>query len=166
MFRLLPLGHHLCVKQAPLLCKFPSSWPCGLRDPRTMASAASPVREFRSSDFNEIDLSRKIEEERLPDYVAERYYPVAIGETFQSRYQVVTKLGFGATSTIWLCRDLQYVFHVGEIWFIALKQHEGNVVTWPSRSMYAANEETRKSSFQITWEVLKRFTVVKDLSVV
>jgi hypothetical protein len=32
---------------------------------------------------------------------------VHLGEVFQSRYQVVAKLGFGVYSTVWLCRDLQ-----------------------------------------------------------
>lgn len=49
----------------------------------------------------------KIEEETLPEYAATRYYPVRIGQIFQDRYQVVGKLGFGVTSTVWLARDLQ-----------------------------------------------------------
>ncbi|PPJ58304.1 hypothetical protein CBER1_11232 [Cercospora berteroae] len=49
----------------------------------------------------------KVEEERLVGYRAEDFYPVNLGEVFRSRYQVVAKLGFGTTSTVWLCRDLQ-----------------------------------------------------------
>ncbi|QVM13755.1 hypothetical protein D8B26_008386 [Coccidioides posadasii str. Silveira] len=48
----------------------------------------------------------KIEEETIPGYVAARYYPVRIGEVFNERYQVVGKLGYGATSTVWLARDM------------------------------------------------------------
>lgn len=48
----------------------------------------------------------------MPDYLAERYYPVRIGDLFASRYQVVGKLGFGATSTVWLARDLSGRRHV------------------------------------------------------
>ncbi|GAB7354871.1 hypothetical protein MBLNU459_g5514t3 [Dothideomycetes sp. NU459] len=47
-----------------------------------------------------------VEEQRLPGYLAERYYPVKIGEVFHSKYKVVTKLGYGSASTVWLCRDL------------------------------------------------------------
>jgi serine/threonine-protein kinase SRPK3 len=54
-----------------------------------------------------IPASEKIEEETLPGYVATRYYPVRIGQIFQDRYQVVGKLGFGTTSTVWLARDLE-----------------------------------------------------------
>ena len=52
----------------------------------------------------------RIEEEKIIGYKAERFYPVHLGEVFKSRYQVVAKLGFGGSSTVWLCRDLKYVF--------------------------------------------------------
>lgn len=48
-----------------------------------------------------------IEEETLRGYKAEHYYPVEIGQTFQSRYKAVGKLGYGSASTVWLCRDLR-----------------------------------------------------------
>ena len=75
---------------------------------RTMASLKplSP-RQFPASGFVNLDSSEKIEEEELPFYVAEEYYPVYIGEVFASRYQVVSKLGYGTSSTAWLCRDLR-----------------------------------------------------------
>lgn len=47
-----------------------------------------------------------VEEEELPDYVAKDYYPANIGQTFNDRYKIVGKLGFGGSSTVWLCRDL------------------------------------------------------------
>lgn len=49
----------------------------------------------------------QIEEEGVIGYKANLFYPVRLGEVFQSRYQVVAKLGFGTTSTVWLCRDLR-----------------------------------------------------------
>lgn len=49
------------------------------------------------------------EDKGIPDYKAERFYPVRLGEVFNSRYQVVAKLGFSTASTICLCRDLEYV---------------------------------------------------------
>ncbi|KAB8202643.1 kinase-like domain-containing protein [Aspergillus parasiticus] len=48
-----------------------------------------------------------IEEETLPHYNPEHYYPVKIGDVYQARYEVTGKLGYGAYSTSWLCRDLQ-----------------------------------------------------------
>lgn len=60
---------------------------------------------FPSEGFPLIPADEKIEEESLPTYVASRYYPVKIGEIFHGRYQVVGKLGYGVTSTVWLARD-------------------------------------------------------------
>jgi hypothetical protein len=68
---------------------------------------ASPVRHFAQSNVQLLDSSDKLEEETLPWYSHERFYPVKIGEIFQSRYQVIGKLGFGGYSTVWLSRDLQ-----------------------------------------------------------
>lgn len=75
---------------------------------KTMASVPRlPPRQFPTSGYVILDPSEKIEEEKLPLYVSEDYYPVHIGEVFASRYQVVSKLGYGTSSTAWLCRDLQ-----------------------------------------------------------
>ncbi|RMX98209.1 hypothetical protein D0868_10218 [Hortaea werneckii] len=62
---------------------------------------------FTSTRAARIDVTRPFEEERLPWYRADQFYPVDIGETFNSRYKVVGKLGYGAYSTVWLCRDLK-----------------------------------------------------------
>ncbi|GLA61934.1 hypothetical protein AtubIFM54640_002467 [Aspergillus tubingensis] len=67
----------------------------------------SPPRTFPTTGYELLNHIPKLEEESLPDYRAERFYPVHIGEVFNSRYQVITKLGFGSSSTVWLCRDLQ-----------------------------------------------------------
>jgi serine/threonine-protein kinase SRPK3 len=63
--------------------------------------------EFNNPNNVRIPLSQAIEEETIPDYVASRYYPVRIGEVFQDRYQVVSKLRFGTSSTAWLAQDLE-----------------------------------------------------------
>ncbi|KAL2849803.1 CMGC/CLK protein kinase [Aspergillus pseudodeflectus] len=66
-----------------------------------------PQRQFLTSGFVKVDISRKIEEEELPLYKAENYYPASIGQVLESRYQIVSKLGYGTSSTVWLCRDLR-----------------------------------------------------------
>jgi hypothetical protein len=53
-----------------------------------------------------IMFSDPIEEETLPHYRFEHYYPVSIGQTFNERYKVLAKLGFGSESTTWLAKDL------------------------------------------------------------
>ncbi|KLJ08671.1 hypothetical protein EMPG_15875 [Blastomyces silverae] len=49
----------------------------------------------------------KLEEEELPAYNAVDFYPVKLGDVFDSRYRVIAKLGFGVGSSVWLCRDLE-----------------------------------------------------------
>jgi hypothetical protein len=45
------------------------------------------------------------EEQTLRKYQQKRYYPVRIGDVLNDRYKIITKLGFGAYSTVWLARD-------------------------------------------------------------
>lgn len=62
---------------------------------------------FPTSGFEITNASEVLDEERFEGFKTGRYYPVSIGEVFSSKYQVIGKLGFGATSTVWLARDLQ-----------------------------------------------------------
>lgn len=71
-----------------------------------MEKTPSPPRRFPSNGFKTINASEVLEEEQFEDFKAGRYYPVKIGEIFSSKYQVIGKLGFGVTSTVWLARDL------------------------------------------------------------
>jgi hypothetical protein len=54
-----------------------------------------------------IPLDVKFDEETIPGYSAKRYFPIQIGGILKNRYQVVGKLGWGVTSTVWLARDLE-----------------------------------------------------------
>ena len=49
----------------------------------------------------------KLEEEVHSWYSANTFYPAEIGQILHDSYQVITKLGYGAASTAWLCRDLR-----------------------------------------------------------
>ncbi|RAL01305.1 kinase-like protein [Aspergillus ibericus CBS 121593] len=66
----------------------------------------SKPRVFPRLGWDDIDHSILVEEEAIPTYKPERFYPVYIGEVLNHRYQVVGKLGYGSTATVWLCRDL------------------------------------------------------------
>lgn len=74
---------------------------------RLFFNAPSPPRIVKSSGYVLPDPTKKIEEERMPLYDEGLYYPVRLGDVYSSRYQVLSKLGFGANSTVWFCRDLQ-----------------------------------------------------------
>ncbi|KFY47801.1 hypothetical protein V495_01801, partial [Pseudogymnoascus sp. VKM F-4514 (FW-929)] len=71
--------------------------------------APSPPGQYSNVKFLLINPSKKVEEEH---FGIERYYPARIGDILSSRYQIVGKLGFGNSSTVWLSRDLQSHRHV------------------------------------------------------
>lgn len=66
------------------------------RRPWPISSAIAP----------QLDPSIPVEEEKIPNYHADRFYPIHLGQVLNRRYQVATKLGYGANSTVWLARDL------------------------------------------------------------
>lgn len=68
---------------------------------------SSPVLQFPTSGFEVIKPSQILEEERFEEFKKGNYYPVNIGGILESKYQVVGKLGFGTTSTVWLARELE-----------------------------------------------------------
>ncbi|KAL9597305.1 MAG: hypothetical protein Q9219_005229 [cf. Caloplaca sp. 3 TL-2023] len=70
------------------------------------ARSHSPPREFSTTGAEIDNRTQKLEEENWEWYRPGLFYPVRIGEIFQSRYQVLGKLGYGSRSTAWLCRDL------------------------------------------------------------
>ena len=74
-----------------------------------LSRAPSPARSFPSSGFVTIPVSEKVEEEKFEWYSPTRFYPARIGQVFESRYQVVSKVGYGTSSTVWLGRDLVFV---------------------------------------------------------
>jgi len=63
-------------------------------------------RKFSKNPSSVIPAETLIEEETLPFYEPQQYYPVHIGDVYKSKYQIVGKLGYGAYATVWLCRDL------------------------------------------------------------
>ncbi|KAG0648290.1 Serine threonine-kinase SRPK [Hyphodiscus hymeniophilus] len=48
-----------------------------------------------------------VEEERVPGYRPEFYYPANPGEVVNNRYKILTKVGWGTASTVWLAEDLE-----------------------------------------------------------
>lgn len=43
-----------------------------------------------------------LEEEKSSSYDPESYYPARIGETIHGKYRLISKLGWGTGSTVWL----------------------------------------------------------------
>lgn len=82
------------------------------RSPRLVVSA------FRK--LSTIHNGRPFEEEKSRGYNADNFYPASIGETVGGRYQLVSKLGFGNSSTVWLARATTWLPWQDER-FVALK---------------------------------------------
>lgn len=76
---------------------------------RALQRAPSRPLRFPNSGFETVPPSEILEEERFEQFKHGQYYPVNIGDVISSKYQIVGKLGFGTTSTVWLARDLEYV---------------------------------------------------------
>ncbi|RMZ70994.1 CMGC SRPK kinase [Pyrenophora seminiperda CCB06] len=70
-------------------------------------SNTSRISRFQSTKTNASEL---VEEERLPFYSHDQFYPVRIGEVLDSSFKVIGKLGYGAYSTVWLCRDMRDIW--------------------------------------------------------
>jgi serine/threonine-protein kinase SRPK3 len=59
------------------------------------------------STWDLIPSDKETEEESVPGYHVDAFYPVKIGELFKSKYLVIAKLGFGTSSTVWLCKHVE-----------------------------------------------------------
>ena len=46
-----------------------------------------------------------VDEEKIPGYRPDSYFPANPGDLIENRYQLNAKLGWGASSTVWLARD-------------------------------------------------------------
>ncbi|KAI0834278.1 kinase domain protein [Hypoxylon sp. FL0890] len=79
---------------------------------RIIRRAPLPPLRFPTTGFDVIDNSYVVEEEQFDEFGKGHFYPVRIGDVYASKYQVVGKLGFGSTSTVWLARNLQEHDHV------------------------------------------------------
>ncbi|KAM3498144.1 hypothetical protein MY10362_008522 [Beauveria mimosiformis] len=64
--------------------------------------------QFPTTGFEVIPANVLLEEEQYDDFGTGNYCPVRIGDLYDDdTYQILGKLGFGSTSTVWLARNLQ-----------------------------------------------------------
>ncbi|KAJ3538774.1 hypothetical protein NM208_g5761 [Fusarium decemcellulare] len=102
------IPHLLCqLRPTALLCP-PSTWTKLATSPSRLSEEQNPPeqpRPFPTKAFSVIVPDQTIEEEKVPAYVADDFYPVRLGQVFEDRFQITTKLGYGTSSTIWLSRD-------------------------------------------------------------
>lgn len=48
-----------------------------------------------------------VDEERCPRYTPQVYYTAITGEILANNYQLLAKIGWGMSSTVWLARDIR-----------------------------------------------------------
>ncbi|KAL9117079.1 MAG: hypothetical protein Q9187_006387 [Circinaria calcarea] len=89
--------------------------------------APSPPISFLNTNYEFVSATQKLEEEAFEDFTTGKYYPVRIGDVFASKYQVVGKLGFGVSSTVWLARNLEAHRHVALKVFTRDHQNDGEI---------------------------------------
>lgn len=72
----------------------------------TTCSAKGILRMSSSAPSYRVPFSKLglIDEERSPNYNPQKYYPCGIGESV-GKYRILSKLGWGASSTAWLAED-------------------------------------------------------------
>ena len=129
---------------APKSCPFRLCF----RQLNTSTALQHEPRTFPTSGFDVVDASEEVEEETLPGYCPKKYYPVRLGEIFEQRYQVVGKLGYGTTSTVWLAHDLLSVIAIlGGLILLLTTYSPGNLAMSPSRYMFPALAEPGNSRY-------------------
>ncbi|OBS20032.1 hypothetical protein FPOA_11753 [Fusarium poae] len=106
------------MRNRPLMAFYRRPWP--------ISSAVAP----------QLDPSIPVEEEKTPNYHSDRFFPIHFGQVLDGRYQVATKLGYGANSTVWLARDLNRWRWSCEK-YVAIKV---NAIKQPSRRVPHENE--------------------------
>jgi len=82
---------------------------------RTMLRGRSHSRPLSTPAFEIIDKSQIVDEELLAHYKPSQFYPVNLCDVYESRYQVLSKLGYGSCSTVWLSRDITFVIFPSQI---------------------------------------------------
>lgn len=79
--------------------------PCGSGSV-ALARHSSRVAKLLNTSSQLLPADGLLEEERNPDYDPRRFYPARVGETIQ-RYEIISKLGWGTGSTVWLAKDVK-----------------------------------------------------------
>ena len=71
---------------------------------RRFSSRLNPIMNTRT---HQLPANTLLDEEGNPDYDPRRFYPARIGDTIQ-KYQIISKLGWGTGSTVWLAKDTKW----------------------------------------------------------
>lgn len=70
---------------------------------RVFRSGFSTTKIFGYNSDRYSDLNQ--EEDSSRSYDVTKYYPACIGELIKNKYRLISKLGWGGNSTVWLAKD-------------------------------------------------------------
>ncbi len=97
-----------------------------------------------------VNASRKVDEEHLP-----HYKPVNV---FESRYQVLSKLGYGSCSTVWLSRDIMFVIYHSYITEVNVSTQRAEVRGTESLYLQLSKYEREHAEYAHLRKVLATWT--------
>ncbi|XP_046869741.1 SRSF protein kinase 3 isoform X2 [Hypomesus transpacificus] len=90
-------------------CSGPCRETCSGRSPAPLVTQHHPstagLDELRH--LEQLEPEERQDREDPREYCYGGYHPVQVGDTFNRRYQVLSRLGWGVFSTVWLCQDLR-----------------------------------------------------------
>ena len=104
--------------------------------------------------------SHAIEEEETPHYRADRFYPARLGQVLHGRYQIATKLGHGASSIVWLARDLHRLFpsFSGSWAYLTISSWRWSKERYVAIKINASSHHSRHDSADNELAILKRIS--------
>ncbi|KAK3382527.1 kinase-like protein [Lasiosphaeria ovina] len=129
------------------------------REKKAEPVPAAPLT-FPTTGFPKLDPLEKWEEETLPMYDPKEYYPARLGQVIthdKDQYQLIAKLGFGSSSTVWLCYNLctnQYK---------ALKIHINTLPFNRELEIFAVLNGKSKQKDHAGWAHLRRLDASFDI---
>ena len=89
-----------------------------------------PPLHFPTTGFDAFTDRFIVEKEQFDGFKTGQYYPVKVGDVYEGKYQVLSKLYFGTTSTVWLacnlvCGSTQDELRIYETLANASRSHPG-----------------------------------------
>lgn len=109
----------------------------------------------------------QLEEETLPTYRRQDFFPIVNGMVLKDRYKVLGKLGYGSSSTVWFCWDRQQKRYVAVKVCIVHLAADGKDLRskceWEAYSCLAGLESKHEGASCVR-QLLNRFTISASTS--
>lgn len=98
----------LCISSLPVsLSMKPLTFVLRFHSPGASIRHSILSQQFRKMGTSQTQLPQRLDEENNPDYTPRRFYPARVGEILNSKFQLISKLGWGTGSTVWLAQNVK-----------------------------------------------------------